>query len=153
MKDQLLSLLRHAASGLAGLGALLASKSLIAPDDVDAVNAAGLSLGDSLVVIVGALLMRLLLMGISRFFPTDGNSTRPGVDVLLVMGTAAALMTTTLSSCSDYPVTGSLSYRDPGSGAKAVITIGNKASRYSVPKAKPAPKPSPNRAADSKAVL
>lgn len=132
MKDQLLSLLRHATTGFAGLGALMASKSLIAPEEAAAVNDAGASLGDALVVIVGAIVMRLILTGLGKILPTDGNSTRPGVGVLLAMGTAAALMTTTLSSCSEFPVTGSVSYRDPGSGAKAVITVGNKASRYVV---------------------
>jgi hypothetical protein len=59
--------------------------------------------------------------------------------LMMLGGTAAALMTS-LPSCASLaslPITGTLSFRDAGSGAKASLTVGNEASRYKAPKARP----------------
>jgi len=73
MKTYIASLLRHCFTALAGLGGLLLSKNLIDAGDVTQVNAAGVSLGAALVVILTAVLGRLAITGIGKIFPAVGN--------------------------------------------------------------------------------
>jgi len=133
MKDQILSLLRHAVTGLAALGTLLATKSLIAPEDVAVVNDSGASLGSAVVVIVGAILARLALTGLGKLFPkTDGEHTSNGgsggrLPLWMLVGTAAALMTT-LPSCSmpeGYNLSGSAYLTDGDDKAGLKFEGGN----------------------------
>lgn len=120
MKAYLTSLLRHALSALLGLGALLASKGLINPDDVDAVSAASVSLVDALVVIVVAVVARLIFSKVPWLAPASSSgsddpagSSANGVDQraasggtsgLLVMAGLLALALAALPSCAGFPV-------------------------------------------------
>lgn len=136
MKETITSILRHAVTGLAGLGGLLAAKGWIAPDDTAAVDAAGANLGAALVVIGSAVAVRLLMMGLAKF-PTlfrlgagetkggTGNGASGGAALLLLVSTAAGFMGC-LPSCapgqlSNVPIRigivgpdGSVSYSSKG---------------------------------------
>lgn len=122
MKDSILSLVRHALTGLAGLGGFLASKSLVDAGDAAAVNAAGASLAEAMAVILAAMLARLVIYAVARFSPSS-NSQANGWAWVCCIGVAGTAAVGTLSSCSSYPITGSIMYRDPGSGAKAGLAF------------------------------
>lgn len=97
MKEQLASLLRHAFTALAGLGGFLFSKGLIDQGDVTAVDGAGVSLGNALVVILVAVIGRLLITLTAKFFrlgagELENDKSKPsGGTLLLIIGTTAAL--------------------------------------------------------------
>lgn len=115
MKEILNSFLRHAFTGLAGLGTYLAQHGGIDPTDVPAVNAAGVSLGDALQVIIAILLARLFLW-------LSGKVVKPGAPLLVVLCLCLGSLTVGgLSGCSGMPVTiglagpdGTVSYSDKG---------------------------------------
>lgn len=120
MKAYLTSLLRHALSALLGLGALLASKGLINPDDVDAVSAVSVSLVDALVVVGVAVVARLIFSKVPWLAPAgssgshgpDGNgehgdgkrAASGGTSGLFLMAGLLALALAALPSCAGVPV-------------------------------------------------
>jgi PPE-repeat protein len=73
MKTYIASLLRHALTGLTGLGTFLAAKGLIATDEVAAANAAGVSLADALPVVISIVLARLAITLLGKIFPGEGT--------------------------------------------------------------------------------
>jgi hypothetical protein len=103
MKTYLASLLRHAFTALAGLGAFLLSHNLIDQGDVAAVDAAGVSLGAALVVILTAIIGRMALTIFGKFFAgaagENGGASGGAASLLLWAGTAAGFMGG-LPSCS-----------------------------------------------------
>jgi hypothetical protein len=127
MKDQLTSLLRHALTSLAGLGTLLAARGCVAAEDAEAVNAAGASLIEVLVVVLAAIAARLLisLLGKAKNAKNgngSGGTTLYGLGgCLLCMAVGAGSLLST--SCAEYPFSGSLTYRDPESGAKGGLVF------------------------------
>ena len=104
MNDYIKSLIRHALTGLAVAGALLASKNLIAPSDASAVNAAGASIGDALTVVITAVCSRLFITLSAKIFA--GSSAKPvGGITPLVIGIAALGLFGGLVSCSSITTT------------------------------------------------
>ena len=92
-----------------------------------------------LVVLVISLANGLLRM-VTREKVTLISEDATGMVRLMMLGGTAAGLMTSLPSCAslaDLPITGTLSFRDAGSGAKASLTVGNEASRYKAPKARP----------------
>lgn len=134
--------LRHFLTFLAGLGGLLATYSVIAPSDVDAVNAAGASLIDPLVVIGGAVaagVTRLAMSWLHKQFLGPARLEKEasgGTSLLLVvaLGTMAGIMGSLPSCSSDlnsrgWPVTvrlegpdGSVHY-STASGLEVAATV------------------------------
>jgi len=105
------SYLRHILTFLAGLGGLLVSWNLIAPEEVAAVNAAGAELIAPLAVILGAVaacVARLVIALAGKFFRNGfgENSGGPGGLPLWVVGCmAAALMgMPSCTSLSQVPI-------------------------------------------------
>ena len=99
------SLARHAVTYLAGIGGLLLSWHLIAPDQVDAVNKAGAELIAPLTIILGAVaacVARMALTWIFKLFGSGaGERSSNGIGLGLVwVGAAAGLICTALPSCS-----------------------------------------------------
>lgn len=122
------SLIRHGLTYLAGIGGFLFQHGLIDASGVDAANKAGEQLIDPLAIITGLMAvvaMRAAIALLGKIFPSIAEKASGGMSggalLFVVCGTAAALMGC-LPSCSDYPVTATLSYRDPNSGAKAGLT-------------------------------
>lgn len=103
MKTTIASLLRHAFTGLAGVGALLATQGWIDPEDATAVSAAGVSLGEAVVVIVAAVLGRALISVMGKVLRQGAGEGRPsggvGVPILMCMG-LGFLMGLSLASCT-----------------------------------------------------
>ncbi len=121
MKDLITKLVATLASGLGGIGTFLAGRDLIAPEEVDRINSTGAGLAGGIVLIVVAILTHLALrfMGRNR---VDGSG--PGTPGIMLMAAACLLGgASSLSSCSGYPVTGSVSYRHPESGAKGGLVL------------------------------
>jgi hypothetical protein len=125
------SQLRHFFTFLAGLGGILLGFNLIAPEEAAAVNQAGADLIDPLIIIIGAVaagVARLAIGWISSLFGrvAGGSGDRiSGIPLWVgILGTAAAVVGS-LPSCSmgEYPITGSVTFRDDASGAKAGITF------------------------------
>jgi hypothetical protein len=113
------SLFRHLFTFLAGLGGILLSVHLIAPDQVAAVNKAGADLIAPLMVIIGAVaacVARLALTWISKLFRRGAgeNVAGSGTVPLWIVGAAAGLICSALPSCSpetrallkEYPIKG-----------------------------------------------
>jgi len=130
----LASQLRHLLTFLAGLGGLFLSWQIIAPEEVAAVNEAGAKLIDPLVVIIGAVaagVARLALTWISNLFRRgagengENENGASGGMTLLLMTTCAAAVLGGLPSCTvgEYPISGSVTWRDDSTGAKAGITF------------------------------
>lgn len=98
------SLLRHALTFLAGLGGLFFSWSIIAPDQVAAVNAAGADLIAPLTIILGAVaacVARLALSWIFKIFRHgSGDVTGAGGLSLWIGVMAAGGLCLALPSCS-----------------------------------------------------
>ncbi len=131
-RNQLLALLVTALAFLGGLGGYLGSKQVIAQTDVAAVNEFGKSLIEPLagilLAVVGAVLAKVLHY---NFVPPSSSDvgkkddTKPsggGVPLVLLLGTAAVLMTVT-PSCStfdDYDLKGAayIGDRDAKAGLK-----------------------------------
>jgi hypothetical protein len=132
----LTSQLRHFLTGLAAIGTLLLSWSIIAPGDVAAINEAGGRLVEPLVIFlslvaaaVTRLVIGLVMARFSRGKEMLGENNRGGTSggnvlALLFIGTAVGIMGC-LPSCSlsEYPISGSVTFRDPETGAKAGLTI------------------------------
>lgn len=123
MKDLVHSSLRHVFTALAALGTYLALHGAVGPDDVDAVNAAGASLGDGLSVIVAALVARLFLWlsGKAMWPAGDSKTSGSGVTLLALCLCIGSLAVGGLSGCSGVPVRvgivgpdGTLSYSSKG---------------------------------------
>lgn len=101
MKSQLTSVLRHIVTFIAGLGTLLASYYIIAPESAASVNQAGAALVDPLCVLLGAIaagFVRLVMAWIAskKFPPTGGNM----VQAWAVWLGLAGLMGFGLPACS-----------------------------------------------------
>ena len=99
------SLFRHLFTFLAGLGGILLSVHLIAPDQVEAVNKAGAALSAPLIVILGAVaagVARMALSWIYKLFSRGAgeNVAGGGSLPLWIVGAAAGLICTALPSCS-----------------------------------------------------
>ena len=125
------SQLRHFLTFLAGLGGLFLSWQIIAPDQVAAVDKAGADLIDPLIIIIGAVaagVARLAIGHVTNLFRRGageiGEKTS-GLPMLLAVIGTAAVIGGSLPSCSlaEYPISGSLTYRDEATGAKAGITF------------------------------
>lgn len=120
MKETIASALRHAFTALAGLGTYLALHGLIGAADTASVNVAGATIGDALAVVAAALVARLVVWVTGKMGAADKS---PLVPVLLVV--CGTLAVGGLPACSpDYPISGSLSYRDKRTGAKAGLSYG-----------------------------
>lgn len=122
------SQLRHFLTFLAGTGTALASWAIIAPDQVAAVNAAGGELIGPLVIILGAIaagLLRLAMGWMTKQFSdkgkTSGGTSGGKVITALLVCTMAVVMGS-LPSCASYPVTATGWFKDPATGAKAVLS-------------------------------
>ncbi len=102
MKPYIASLLRHAFTALAGLGGLLLSHNLLDPADVAQVDAAGVSIGTALGVVLTAVIGRLLLtLGGKMFTGAAGESSgTSGVALLFVLVGASAVVMGCLPACS-----------------------------------------------------
>jgi hypothetical protein len=101
LKNELASLLRHALTALAGIGSLLAARGCIAEEDIEAVNAAGLSVTEALIVVAVAIVARI-------FISLAGKLKLPGTAALMMMSAAALPLlmglsvAASLASCSNY---------------------------------------------------
>lgn len=126
------SQLRHFFGFLAGIGTMLLSWEFIRPDQVDAVNQAGGDLIAPLAIIlgaVGACLFRALISWLGNLFRTgagekanEKDGSGPGMSALFV-GLGTAVVLGGLPSCSfEYPITGTLRFQDPKTGAKAGLS-------------------------------
>jgi hypothetical protein len=137
------TLIRHTLTFLAGLGGMLVTYSVIAPSEVDAVNAAGSSLIEPLTVIGGAIAAGIARLAIGwlrkRFLgpARPGKETSGGASLLMLaaLGTMAGIMGF-LPSCSSgdlnsrgWPVTlrivgpdGTVSY-SPKSGLEVEAEV------------------------------
>ncbi len=126
MKEILQSSLRHAFTGLAGLGTFLALHGWIDPAEVDKANAAGVSLGDGLQVIIAILVARLVLWVSGKMFANGKLPTADNSATLIVFMCAGSLIVGGLSGCQSansrgWPVTigitgpdGAVSYSSKG---------------------------------------
>lgn len=127
----LASQLRHFLTFLAGLGGILLGFNLIAPEEAEAVNQAGADLIDPLIIIIGAVaagVARLAIGWIGSLFGrgAGGIGDRLGGIPLwmgIVVGTAGVLGGLPSCSLSEYPISGSITFRDDASGAKAGLTF------------------------------
>lgn len=127
----LASQLRHCLTFLAGLGGLFLSWQIIAPEQVAEVNQAGADLIDPIIIIIGAVaagVARLVIGWISSLIGRGAGGIGDklsGVPVWLWIAGTAALIGGSMPSCSlsEYPFSGSISFRDEASGAKAGITF------------------------------
>lgn len=129
MKEIITSLLRHSLTALAGLGAFLAAKNWIAPEDAGAVDAAGATISEAILVVMVAIIARLLIkiFGIASQWKEepanrendedkyDGGASG-GMTLLLLSGTAAALLGS-LPSCSSLELPFSATVHGPGYSA------------------------------------
>lgn len=104
-----LSILRHLLTFLAGLGTLLAARSIISPEDAAAVNEAGAKLIDPLTLIAGAAgaaLARWLMTLSQREGGTPSQEVGTGLQAaggLLLAGSLAGLGLT-LPGCSPQQI-------------------------------------------------
>ncbi len=101
MKDTIISLVRHALTALVSVGALLSSRGMIAAEDVEAVNASGVTIRDAALVIIMAVITRLLMKFGGKLFSGDSvsDSKDKGLNTLLLfLGMAGLFMG--LPSCT-----------------------------------------------------
>ena len=96
MKEKLGSLIQTAAAGLGGAGTLLAGKDLIAPDDIDKVNAAGGSIATALGIILAAIIVHVIGARIKKSGGTPGGMPA----ITLTTAAALSLAGFALPSCS-----------------------------------------------------
>ena len=134
--------IRHALTFLLTFGTILLGWNLIDPDSVEAVNKAGNDLFIPLVAFIGAVVSAIARKGLKLLgqkFPVlsgvseDGKASGgSGLLPLAFFFLCAGCLF--LPSCSgEYPLTGSISYRDPNSGAKGGLVFEpGKAPRASV---------------------
>jgi hypothetical protein len=123
MKTLITSLLRHSLTALAGLGTLLAARGCVAEEDAEAVNAAGTSMIEVLVVVLAAIFARLLIFLLGK--AKNGNGSGGGQlyglgGCLLFMTVGAGSLLS--ASCAQYPISGGLTYYDVESGAKGGLS-------------------------------
>jgi len=127
MKDQLTSLLRHSLTALAGLGTLLAARGCVAAEDAEAVNSAGATLIEVVAVVLAAILARLLISLLGKEKNAKIGNGSGGTQLyglggcLLFLSVGAGSLLS--SSCAEYPLGGTLTYRDPESGAKGGLVF------------------------------
>lgn len=133
---------RHWVTSLAAIGTYLLSLGLLEPSQVEAANQAGQQMVDPLVALFDPLsaiisllvatLVRCAISWLGDHFPSFaerlGNKASGGMSggaSLLIICTAALSMAglPSCSSLSEYPITGSIFYRDPNSGAKGGLTF------------------------------
>jgi hypothetical protein len=131
----LTSQLRHLLTGLAAIGTLLLSWSIIAPDDVAAINKAGGDLVEPLVIflslVAGAVTRWAIGLVMARFSGnkeeketiSDAAASGGSLPLALLLGTAAGIMGCLPSCSGNYPLTGSVSYRDATTGAKGGLVF------------------------------
>ena len=106
MNNSIAAFLRHSLSFLAGLGAILAARSIIASDDADTVNRAGASLIEPLSLaggVVAAGLARLVMGWISArsTAPGDGGGTNGlhGLAWFVAAGSLTGVLGFSLAGC------------------------------------------------------
>lgn len=120
MKTYIESLLRHALTALAGLGGFLASHNLIDAADRGAVDAAGGTVASGLVVIISAILCRMFISVVAKYFRTgSGELEHQGdgptrVGLLFAFACAAAASGVVLPSCSGVAPVPAVSVAGPG---------------------------------------
>lgn len=128
------SLIRHILTYLAGLGGFLFAHGIIPAESVDAANQAGSALVDPLAVLGGLLAaaaLRLAIFLLGKIFPAWAAKlgSESGGMTLLMVGLATAALMGALPSCSatpgEYPVTGTVSFKDAASGAQVGLSIGS----------------------------
>jgi hypothetical protein len=139
MKAKLQSFFRHALTGAATVGTFLGTHGLIDQADVAQTNADAAQAVPLIASIAAAVVSRILLLLAAKYAPRLGSllgsqSSGTGVS-LLAMGVTAAVLCSALPSCNPgtaFPVTGSIFYRDPKSGAKAglAFTPGERSKAY-----------------------
>jgi len=138
MKAKLQSFFRHALTGAATVGTFLGTHGLIDQADVAQTNADAAQAVPLIASIAAAVVSRILLLLVAKYAPRLGSllgsqSSGTGVS-LLAMGAAVGAFAL-LPSCgpdATLPVTGSIFYRDPKSGAKAglAFTPGERSKAY-----------------------
>ena len=132
---------RHLVTSLAAIGTYLLSLGLLEPSQVEAANQAGQQMVDPILALfdpvaavfalVGACVARIALSWLGKLFPalTErlGNQESGGMSggaFLLILCTAAACLLPSCSQLSELPITGSVFFRDPNTGAKSGLTFG-----------------------------
>ena len=145
--NKIQSQLRHLLTFLAGIGGLLAAQGVIDAEAAAAIDKAGADLIEPIAVFAGAIcagLTRQAMFLLGKKFPflSAGNSEggvsgsgggSGGIPPLALMLAAGLFCIAALPSCSgEYPLSGSIVYRDPGSGAKGGLsfTPGQKPTAY-----------------------
>lgn len=97
MKDIITSLVRHLFTFLAGLGTILYSAGLIGADDVQQVNADGVTIQGLLTSITVVILTRLLLKYGGKFLGGSGSGT-----AALALCVGAGFLVFSLPSCTPH---------------------------------------------------
>ena len=123
MNTLIASAVRHALTALAGLGGLLASKSLIDATDTAAVNAAGTTLADALAVIAAALAARLVIYLTGKLKLSSTAGLFAISPAMLGMVATAAAVGTLLPSCASVTTTTTSTAKDG-----SVVTVVTKSS-------------------------
>lgn len=135
----LASQFRHWVTSLAAIGTYLLSLGLLEPSQVEAANQAGQQMVDPIVALfeptaailalVAACVTRLAIASLGKLFPSlaqrlgdkASGGMAGGPTVLIICAVAAACL---LPSCGqDFPITGSIGYRDPNTSAKASLNF------------------------------
>lgn len=130
--------IRHFLSGLAGLGTYLVSLGMLNEGSAAQVNDAGGALIDPLAGLLAAIAIavsRELMIQLGKRFPifskfSDGEDndgvSRPsgGSGGIVPLGLILFIGVLFLPSCSgEYPLTGSITFRDPNTGAKGGLVF------------------------------
>jgi len=125
LKEELASALRHAVTALAAIGTLLAMRGCIAAEDEAAVNAAGGTIGEALVVIVAAIVARVAIswMGRIKALAQSGRN-------------APVLIWATLPLLFGFVVAGSLTSCAEYSGPRFVLGLDSEQARVEYDSAK-----------------
>jgi hypothetical protein len=125
MKNELASLLRHSLTALAGIGGLLAARGCIQMEDAPAVDAAGLSMVEGIVVVVMAIVARVLISVMGKIGATKKVANSGGsLPLVALTGALLSLVTAaSLSSCAGVDMDGRLFYLHEPSGAQAGLVF------------------------------
>lgn len=131
----LAALIRHAVTYLVGLLVAWFTLHLTTPEDLKVVVDAATSLVEPLVILAGfaaVILARLAMPVLNKIFRRgagEGSGGASGGMVLLVLWLGLSMTVVgTLPSCvpgAEYPVTGSLAYTDPATGAQVGLAVGS----------------------------